>query len=64
MTCYLYFGIGNKIWRLVVNFVNDSPIYMQFNFQAIELKIFSRWYGKCQNFLTTLRTSANDVRMI
>ena len=30
VTCYLYFGTGNKIWCPVVNFVNDSPIYMQF----------------------------------
>ena len=28
-TCYLYYGKGN-IWHPVVDFINDSPIYMQF----------------------------------
>jgi len=63
-TCYLYFVIWNIIWRPVVNFVNGSPIYMQFYCQAIELKIFSRWYDNCQNSLNTLCASTNDVWMI
>jgi len=71
VVCVSVTDTWNSLWHAiytficpVVNFVNDSPIYMQFNCQAFELKIFSRWCGKCQNFLKTLRTSANDVRMI
>lgn len=60
--CYLHCGKGN-IWHPVVDFINDSPIYMQFSCQAVELKIFSRWYRISQNFLYTLCTSTNNVCM-